>query len=346
MGRVKKSGSVVIASVRAFLLRWRIPASRTKNTNMTSTQPRAQQPAVSASSRRRDSSTVLVAGATGYIGRHTVRALHEAGYKVRALARNTRKLEPVADACDDVFVGEATRMESLAGLCDGVDAVVSSLGVRTLRSRPTPEQVDLHANLNVLHQAQSAGVQQFVFVGVLNGDRLMSSTPILRPREQFVGELINSGLTWTALRPNGSFNDMREIFRLAERGWSVTLGDGTQRINPVHPADIGQMVVQSLTDTSLHNAQFGFGGPDTYSHREIADLAADILGKPIRSVRVPAWPLDVLGTALYPVNRNAAGFLRFFRQVMSTDMIGAQIGTHRLVDFFRELRLADAAKAN
>src|SRR5699024_3351655 len=123
VGRVKKSGSVVIASVRALLLRWRIPASRTKNPNMTSTQPRAQEPAVSASSRRRDSSTVLVAGATGYIGRHTVRALHEAGYKVRALARNTRKLEPVADACDDVFVDEATIIGRIACLSVGEESV-------------------------------------------------------------------------------------------------------------------------------------------------------------------------------------------------------------------------------
>jgi nucleoside-diphosphate-sugar epimerase len=44
--------------------------------------------------------TVLVAGATGYIGRHTVRALHDAGYRVRALARDERRLDTVADACE------------------------------------------------------------------------------------------------------------------------------------------------------------------------------------------------------------------------------------------------------
>ena len=284
-----------------------------------------------------DAPTVLVAGATGYIGRHIVEAVHDAGYRVRALARDEGKLEPVADACDEVFIGEATNIDSLDGVCDGVDAVVSSLGLRTLRRRPSPEEVDLHANLNVLKHAQAAGVEHFIFVGVLGGDQLMTSTPILRPRDEFISALIDSSLTWTVLRPTGSFNDMRELFGLAQRGWAFMLKDDRQRINPVHPADIAQMAVQSITDSALHNAQFGFGGPDVFAHREIADLAAQVLDRRLRSVRMPTWPLDAVGGPLSLLNRNAAGFLRFFRQVMSRDMVGTRIGDHHLIDFYAEL---------
>src|SRR5690625_1466775 len=72
-------------------------------------------------------SWVLVAGATGYIGRHIVEALHDAGYRVRALVRNEAKLEPVAHACDEVVLGEATDRDRLKGICEGVDVVVSAL---------------------------------------------------------------------------------------------------------------------------------------------------------------------------------------------------------------------------
>jgi uncharacterized protein YbjT (DUF2867 family) len=196
--------------------------------------------------------TVLVAEATGYIGRHIARALHDAGHRVRVLARDPGRLEPVRDSCDEVFVGQATDMRTLEGLCDGVDAVVSSLGLRTLRPRPTPEAVDLRANLNVLERARRAGVRRFVFVGVLHGRELAGRAPILRPREEFVRRLEESPLTWTVLRPTGAFNDMREVFRLARRGWGVVLGDGRHRINPAHPADIAAVAVRALTDTSLH----------------------------------------------------------------------------------------------
>lgn len=124
---------------------------------------------------------VLVAGATGYIGRHIVEALHDAGYRVRV--RNEAKLEPVAHACDEVVIGDAIDPDSLNGICDGVDVVVSALGLRTLRRRPTADDVDRRANLNVLKCAQASGVGQFVFVGVLDGEAMMAEVPILRPRE-------------------------------------------------------------------------------------------------------------------------------------------------------------------
>ena len=281
--------------------------------------------------------TVLVAGATGYIGSHIVRALHDAGYRVRALARDEGRLKAVRDACDEVFVGEATRMETLDGLCDGVDVVVSSLGLRTFRSHPTPEEVDLQANLNILERVQEAGVRQFVLVGVLHADELVEAVPILRPREEFVRRLKDSGLSWTVLRPTGAFNDLREVFRLAERGWGFVLGAGDHRINPVHPADIAGVAVRSITDPSLHDAEFGFGGPETYTQTEIARLASRVLGKRQRIVHVPFWVIDAAVALIRPFNRNAAGFLEFFRQTAARDMVGTPVDEHSLKDFYSSL---------
>ena len=50
---------------------------------------------------------VLIAGATGYLGRFMARELKSRGYWVRALARDTRKIEPVRQYIDDLFVGKA-----------------------------------------------------------------------------------------------------------------------------------------------------------------------------------------------------------------------------------------------
>ena len=60
---------------------------------------------------------VLVAGATGYLGRFVVREFKKRGYWVRALARNPQKLEitgpflepAVKDQTDEVFIGEVTK---------------------------------------------------------------------------------------------------------------------------------------------------------------------------------------------------------------------------------------------
>jgi deazaflavin-dependent oxidoreductase (nitroreductase family) len=291
--------------------------------------------------------TVLVAGATGYIGGHVVRAMHDAGYRVRALARDEGRLGPVRDACDEVFVGEATRTETLEGLCDGIDVVVSALGPRTFRARPTPEEVDLRANLNILERARDAGARHLVFVGVLRADELMEEAPILRPREEFVRRLKGSGLRWTVLRPTGAFNDMAGIFRLAERGWGLVLGDGEHRINPVHAADIAGEAVRSITDPSLRDAEFGFGGPETYTQAGIARLASRALGKPQRIVRVPYRIVDAAVAIIRPFNRNAAGFLELFRRAASREAVGTPVGSHGLWDFYRSLaRETEGAEAS
>jgi uncharacterized protein YbjT (DUF2867 family) len=280
---------------------------------------------------------VLVAGATGYIGRNIAVALHDAGFRVRALARDPRRLEPIRDACDEVFVGAATRPDTLTGLCDGIDVVVSSLGLRTLRRSPTPEQVDLGANLGILAQAQAAGVSRFLFVSVLHAAELTRRVPILRPREEFTRRLVDSGTSWTVLRPTGAFNDMGEIFRLASRGAGLVFGDGHHRINPVHPRDIGDLVAESIRDGNLRECEFGFGGPDTYTAAEIVELAQQVLGRRRRVRHVPFWPVQALAAALRPVNRNASGFLTFFRESLGRDMVGTPVGHRHLADYFAAL---------
>lgn len=280
---------------------------------------------------------VLVAGATGYIGRHIVEALHDAGYRVRALVRNRAKLEPVAHLCDEVAVAEATDRASLEGVCDGVDAVVSALGLRTLRRRPSAAEVDLHANQNVLECARAAGVDQFIFIGVLNGKEIMTGVPILRPREQFISELKQSGMTWSVIRPTGAFNDGAEIFRIAQRGWGFMLDGGRHRINLIHPADIAKIAARAISDTQLHGIEYGIGGPDTYTQRELTEIAADVLGRRLRPLHLPGWTVDAVASLLKPFNANGAGFVRFFRHSLSRDMVGEPVGDHHIRDFYRQL---------
>ena len=75
-----------------------------------------------------DQPKVLVCGGTGYIGGLVIEGLKEKGYWVRGLSREHSKGKLEEKNCDDVFVGEATKKETLKGLCDGVDVVFSSIG--------------------------------------------------------------------------------------------------------------------------------------------------------------------------------------------------------------------------
>ncbi|MGB3257598.1 MAG: NAD(P)H-binding protein, partial [Ornithinimicrobium sp.] len=211
------------------------------------------------------------------------------------------------------------------------------LGLRTFKARPTVEDVDLQANRNILQQAQESGVSRFVFISVLHGAEIATKAPIIAPREQFVAQLKQSDLNWTVLRPTGAFNDLQEVFRLAQRGWGIVLADGHHRINPVHGADIAQVVVRSLSDPGLQNSEFDFGGPHTYTQAELPQIAADALGAQLRTVHLPLWTITAAAGLLAPFNPNASGFLKFFAVGAGIEQVGTPVGTHSLEDFYAAL---------
>ena len=72
---------------------------------------------------------VLIAGATGYLGRFVVQEFKKQGYWVRALARNAKRLENLSEYIDETFIGEITETNSLSGVCKDIDIVFTSVGI-------------------------------------------------------------------------------------------------------------------------------------------------------------------------------------------------------------------------
>jgi len=115
---------------------------------------------------------VLVAGATGYLGRFLIKELKKQNYWVRALARNVNKLDDLKDYIDEVFEAEVTKPETLNGICDGIDAVISSIGITRQKDGLTYMDVDYQGNKNLLDLAGKNKVSKFVFVSVIISVRL------------------------------------------------------------------------------------------------------------------------------------------------------------------------------
>ncbi|MCM1983894.1 SDR family oxidoreductase [Lyngbya confervoides] len=293
---------------------------------------------------------VLVAGGTGYIGGGVLEALHQHGFWVRALCRDPSRLRDPSH-CDDIFVGHATRPETLAGLCQGIDVVFSSIGTRSFRRTPSLWEVDYQANLNLLAIAKQAGVKHFIFVSVVKGADMARLSPIAKAREQVAQAVKTSGLDYTIFAPTGFFNDMAEFFFAAQRREKLLLfGDGTGRINPLSALDFGEVVVQAIRQPALKNTVHEIGGRETFTHRQIAELAFQSLQKDPHIQTLPAWVISLLAAVIRPFNHNAYALFKFFEFIARTpDATGTAIGWRRLEDFFAHLAqglsLEDAERA-
>lgn len=278
--------------------------------------------------------TVFIAGATGYLGRHLVQEYAQRGWHVRALVRNAESATASELGAHDYVAAEATQPETLKGMMEGADLVISALGITRQKDGLTYRAVDYQANLNLLREAERASVKRFTYVHVL-GARQMMDVPLVQAKQAFVDQLECSPIPSTVIAPSGYFSDMAEILNSAKAGRAWVFGDGAKRLNPIHGADLAKAAADAIDSGQVW---LDVGGPDTFTQAELAQLAFDVLGKPAKISLVPDW-LRKAAIALLPrvTPIHFHGPAQFFLSALGIDMVGEAHGTRRLEDHFRTL---------
>lgn len=275
----------------------------------------------------------LVAGATGYLGRFLVSELKRRGYWVRVLVRRPEQAREVPDV-DDIFVGQITDAATIRDVATGTDVVYSTVGITRQRDGFTYDDVDYRGNLNLLKEAERAHVARFVYISILHG-RQLRHVRLIAAKERFVDALIASSLAHTVIRPTGFFSDMGEFVRMAKRGRVYLIGDGKLRMNPIAGEDLAVCCVEAAERAS---DSVEVGGPDVYSHDEIAVHAFRAVDGPVRILHFPAWLLHAVLSALRLVTPESVyGPIEFFFAVMTTELVAPRSGSHHVDDFFRTL---------
>ena len=278
--------------------------------------------------------SVLVAGATGYLGRYVVAELHNRGHLIRAVARDRDRARrqgpwgsPSLDGLvDEWALGNVTDPRFTRDLAADVEHVVSALGVT--RQKADPWQIDNLANLAILDSAlKHAG--SFTYINALGGDRCPAR--LTRAKSAFAQTLSVAEINSQIINPPAYFSDMTEVLTMARRGL-VTVLRPTARINPIHGADLAVYVVDRMEEG--RTGTWDVGGPDVLSWRELAHLAFDAVGKRSHILTVPAWALPPALRLTGLFSPRLADTARFMAWNMTRDCVAPTTGTHHLADFY------------
>lgn len=278
--------------------------------------------------------TVLIAGATGYLGRHLVGEYLGRGWQVRALVRDIARARTLGLDGAKLIEAEATQPGSLAGAFDGAELVVSSLGLTRQTDGLTPRAVDYQANVNILEAAIRAGVGRFGYVHVLGADR-MRDVPLVAAKQAFVERLWAAPVEASVIAPSGYFSDMDDFLGMARRGRIWLFGDGTNRMNPIHGADLAVATADAVAEG---RGRLDIGGPDVLTQTQLATLAFNALGQPARITHLPdILRRAALGLLPWTTPRRIHGPAQFFLSAMGLDMVGTPHGSRHLADHFATL---------
>lgn len=277
---------------------------------------------------------VVLAGAFGKLGSDILRALVRDGHEVLAIDMIVRKLADVPGGYEAKQV-DVTEPEQLAGICDGADAVITTVGLTRTSAEVTNYDVDYQGNLNLLNEAKRAGVKKFAYVSVLKADKA-PKVPMLHAKYLLEQKLKKSGIPYVIFRPTGYFYDIAKVFRpMIEKGEVTLLGNKPVSANVIDTTDLADFILLHLDD---RNETYDIGGTETYTYEEIARMFFAAAGKEPVIKHAPPFLFDVLAFVNRLRKNGREAILRFSKWTLTEDMVA----DHR----FGRLSFAEYIKNN
>ncbi len=253
--------------------------------------------------------TVMVLGATGTAGQAATRALHHSGHHVVCIVRPGKSeddisaLRHAANLADEVDIRQADVSDPESLKRDGFrgehfDVLVSCLASRT--GVPADAwAIDHRAQSTALATAMASGVHHAVLLSAICVQK-----PLLafqQAKLAFERELIDSGLTYSIVRPTAFFKSLSgQVERVRAGKPFMLFGDGTlTACKPISDDDLGKFIASCIVDPARHNKVLPIGGPgDAITLREQGEHLFKLTGQTPRFRKVPVAMFDAVGAVL------------------------------------------------
>ena len=260
---------------------------------------------------------VVLAGAFGKLGSDILRALVRDGHDVLAVDMVLRELDGIEGSYEKKQV-DVTRPEQLKGLCDGADAVITTVGLTRTSAEVTNYDIDYQGNLNLLNEAKRAGVKKFAYVSVLKADKA-PKVPMLHAKYLLEEALKASGIDYVIFRPTGYFYDIAKVFKpMIEKGEVTLLGKKPVSANVIDTTDLADFMLLHLGD---RNVTYDIGGTETYTYEEIARMFFAAAGKEPVIKHAPPFLFDVLAFVNKLKKNGKEAILRFSKWTLTESMV-------------------------
>ena len=257
--------------------------------------------------------TVLVTGASGFIGRAACAAFAKRSWQVRAAVRNAATIEGA-----QTVPGDLARGWPLAG----VDVVVHLAGIahqiHAQNAESVYQEMNCDATERLARAAMQAGVKRLVFMSSIkvNGertpiDRPFRATDVPQPEDRYARSKWNAEralatlggkLEVVVIRPPlvygpGVRANFLRLIRLVERRLPLPLGAVKNRRSLVYVGNLADLIVAAATSPAAPGQTFPAADGDDLSTPQLVAEIGRALGTNTRLIGVPVALLR-LGGAL------------------------------------------------
>ncbi len=291
--------------------------------------------------------TVLLAGATGYLGGKIAAELLARGANVRAMVRSTSNrgmLEKLG--ITDFVTGDllnAASLKSAFSVSPKADAVIASAAGYTGHSKGDTPKTDSEGYRNLADAVKAAKVPRFVLLSILECDKAPGVPHFYNKylAEQYLKEI---GQPFISLRP-GAFLDQAKdrVLQKVREGIFPAFVPGV-RLGMIYTADLARyLAIAALT---VPEGELGgsvdVGWDKPVSGEDLADAFSKVLGKKV--ISKPAFP-DFMVNFVMPAagifNPGIRDMLSMIRWIRTGIYVSSN--THRQLELFSDLPTVEEA---
>lgn len=225
--------------------------------------------------------TILVAGATGFVGQAAALRLRERGNQVRGGA-NHPKVKDLQAAGVTIVEGDLTRPETLAAACAGIETVVCTATSMPAAANDGLRRVDLEGTLALMEAAERAGVQRFVYTSY-SGNLRMDS-PLETAKRTCEDRLLKGRMQTIILRPS-YFMEMWLSPLLGfdpEKGSARIYGSGEAQVSYISAFNVAEFAAAAAVKKIVQRQTIlEMGGPETVSQLDAVRIFEQAVHKKI-----------------------------------------------------------------
>jgi NADH dehydrogenase len=248
---------------------------------------------------------VTVFGGSGFVGRHTIRALAKDGWRVRAAVRRpdlAGHLQPMGGVGQIHAVQANLRYpDSLAAAVEGADVVVNLVGLLFTSGAQTFEKVHVEGARAVARAARQAKASTMIHVSAI-GAHPKSRGRYGRTKAAGEAATLEEFKSAVILRPSIVFGPEDEFFnRFAGMSQIAPMlpliGGGRTRFQPVYVGDLARAIANVAAGQARPGTIYEIGGPEVATFRELLDKTQTWAGRDRPYLPLPFW-MAKLGAAM------------------------------------------------
>ena len=226
---------------------------------------------------------ILVTGATGFIGRHIVDTLLQAGHTVTAAVRHPSIVQqrwPAVKVIAADFIRDHAVSDWTPRLA-GIDVVINAVGIIRETGQQTFEALHTQAPIALFRACEQSGVKRIIQISALGTDETAFSQYHLSKRSADE-VLMSSNLDWAIVMPSivyGSGAKSMAFFKaMAALPLIPIIDDGEQPVQPIHINDLCQAIVQLVLPTAPKALRIEMVGPQAVTIKSLYTQLRQWLG--------------------------------------------------------------------